>query len=56
MGYIHVVEQRKDGRVFLASINGNHHFWMSESSDDHWENLMLELLLSTELSCNDARI
>ena len=33
------VEQRKDGRMFLASINGNHHFWMSEASDDHWERI-----------------
>jgi len=31
------VEQRKDGKVFLASINGKYFFWMNESSDDHWE-------------------
>ena len=31
------VEQRKDGKVFLASISGRYHFWMSESADDHWE-------------------
>ena len=33
------VEQRKDGQVFLASINGNYHFWMSEFTDDHWERI-----------------
>ena len=31
------VEQRKDGKIFLASISGRYHFWMSESSDDHWD-------------------
>jgi len=32
-----VVEQRKDGKLFLASISGKYFFWMNESSDDHWE-------------------
>ena len=31
------VEQRKDGKMFLASISGKYFFWMNESSDDHWE-------------------
>jgi len=31
------VEDRKDGRVFLASISGKYFFWMNEFSDDHWE-------------------
>ena len=32
-----VVEQRKDGKVFLASINGKYFFWINENGDDHWE-------------------
>ena len=31
------VEKRQGGKVFLASISGKYFFWMSESSDDHWE-------------------
>lgn len=31
------IEQRKDGKMFLASISGKYFFWMNESSDDHWE-------------------
>ena len=31
------IEQRKDGKMFLASISVRYHFWMSESADDHWE-------------------
>jgi hypothetical protein len=31
------VENRKDGKMFLASISGKYWFWMSEGSDDHWE-------------------
>jgi len=31
------VEQRKDGKVFLASITGQYFFWLSEGGDDHWE-------------------
>ena len=31
------VEQRKDGKVFLASVSGNYFFWLSEDGDDHWE-------------------
>ena len=31
------VENRKDGKMFLASISGKYWFWMSEGFDDHWE-------------------
>ena len=31
------VEQRKDGKVFLASISGKYFFWIPESGDEHWE-------------------
>ena len=31
------VENRQDGKVFLASISGKYFFWMNESVDDHWE-------------------
>ena len=31
------VEQRKDGKLFLASINQKYFFWISEHGDDHWE-------------------
>lgn len=31
------VEQRKDGKVFLASITGNYFFWIPEGGDDNWE-------------------
>lgn len=31
------VEQRKDGKVFLASITGKYFFWIPETGDDHWE-------------------
>jgi len=31
------VEQRKDGKVFLASITGRYFFWIPENGDDHWE-------------------
>ena len=31
------VEQRKDGKVFLASVSGQYFFWLSENGDDHWE-------------------
>jgi len=31
------VEKRKDGKVFLASINGKYFFWINENEDDHWE-------------------
>ena len=39
MDYLHScrVEQRKDGRVFLASISGKYHFWMNETADDNWD-------------------
>ena len=30
------VEQRKDGKVFLASISGKYFFSMNESADDDW--------------------
>ena len=63
------VEQRKDGRIFLASISGRYHFWVNESADDHWDiikqshgevtMLLLSLLLATHvpqeqyLRCDD---
>lgn len=31
------IEERKNGKMFLASISGKFWFWMSEGSDDHWE-------------------
>jgi hypothetical protein len=31
------VEQREDGKVFLASISGNYLFCIPEGGDDHWE-------------------
>ena len=31
------VEQRKYGKVFLASISQKYFFWMNENGDDHWE-------------------
>jgi hypothetical protein len=31
------VEQRKDGKLFLASITGRYFFWIPDKGDDHWE-------------------
>ena len=31
------VEQRKDGKLFLASISGQYFFWIPENGDEHWE-------------------
>lgn len=31
------VKQRKNGKVFLESISGNHSFWINEYSDDNWK-------------------
>jgi len=31
------VEQRKDGKVFLASINRKYFFWMEETGNSDWE-------------------
>jgi hypothetical protein len=31
------VKERKDGKVFLASVSGHYFFWLSEGGDDHWE-------------------
>ena len=31
------VEQREDGKVFLASVSGDYFFWLNENGDDHWE-------------------
>ena len=32
------VEQRENGKVFLASISGRYFFWMNEINEDtHWE-------------------
>lgn len=30
------VEQRKDGKVFLTSVNGKNHFWVSINNDPDW--------------------
>jgi hypothetical protein len=32
-----IIEQHKDGRVFLTSSNGRNHFWVSLNSDSDWE-------------------
>jgi hypothetical protein len=31
------VKERRDGKLFLASISGNHNFWVSESEDRNWK-------------------
>lgn len=31
------VEQRKDGLMFLASINNQYFFWLPEGGNEHWE-------------------
>lgn len=31
------VEQRKDGQMFLASINSKYFFWLPEEGNEHWE-------------------
>jgi len=31
------VEQRRDGKLFLASITGQYFFWIPENGDEHWE-------------------
>lgn len=31
------VKQRKDGKIFLASISGTYFFWIAEGEDEHWE-------------------
>jgi len=31
------VEQRKDGKIFLASITERYFFWIPETGDEHWE-------------------
>lgn len=31
------VEQRKEGKVFLASINRKYFFWMDETGNEDWE-------------------
>ena len=31
------VEQRENGKVFLASVSGDYFFWLNENGDDHWE-------------------
>lgn len=31
------VEQRKDGKLFLASITGRYFFWIPEGGDENWE-------------------
>jgi len=31
------VTERRDGKLLLASISGNHNFWVSESEDRNWK-------------------
>jgi hypothetical protein len=31
------VEQKKDGKMFLASITGQYFFWIPNGGDEHWE-------------------
>ena len=31
------VKEKKNGKLLLASISGNHNFWVSESEDRHWK-------------------
>lgn len=31
------VEQHKGDKVFLTSLNGNNHFWVSIHNDKDWE-------------------
>ena len=31
------VKERRDGKLLLASISGNHNFWVSESEDRNWK-------------------
>jgi len=31
------VKERRDGRLLLSSISGNHNFWVSESEDRNWK-------------------
>ena len=31
------VDERKDGKIFLASISGRYRFSMFGGADDHWE-------------------
>jgi hypothetical protein len=31
------VEQRKDDKIFLASITGKYFFWTTVTGDDNWE-------------------
>ena len=32
-----IIEQDKGDRVFLTSINGKNHFWVSLTNDKDWE-------------------
>ena len=32
-----VVNNRKDGLIFVESISGSYSFCLNEHSDDHWE-------------------
>ena len=36
------VKDKRDGKLFLSSISGNHNFWVSESEDRHWKLLNLK--------------
>lgn len=30
------VEQEKDGKLFLVSLNGQYCFWVQKEGNDHW--------------------
>jgi hypothetical protein len=30
------VKEKKNGKLFVSSISGNHDFWVSETEDEHW--------------------
>ena len=32
-----IIEQRKDTEVFLTSMNGKNHFWVSLNHDKDWD-------------------
>ena len=31
------VKDKRDGKLFVSSISGNHDFWVSETEDRHWK-------------------
>lgn len=32
-----IIEQDKGDRLFLTSMNGKNHFWVSILGDEHWD-------------------